>query len=473
MCKSALSLFATARHLRLHHASGSISPRVRIVDHPRFTGVRVQENLAGGQENNHERNERFTRREVLVTAAAAAAAAALPSTPSRAAAKYTRYNVTGARGQKALASYAKGVDAMLKLPADHPQNWFRNSFIHLMDCPHGNWWFYVWHRGYIGYFEQTIRSLSGDPDFAIPYWDWTQLPQIPNQMFDGVLTPTDAAFAPYTGNLAIFQSFIKSPLAKYFGSLNAAQQAQQKIRGYSTFDLLWNDVTGFSPTIIKGGAGISGNMAYAITCGARYLSRDNPKFNPATAKTVSEPIIKAGLEPTKFYDPVATASFTSSKTPSHNSPPGTFSVLEGMPHNQVHNYIGGVGPLDPGPYGNMTNFLSPVDPIFFLHHANMDRLWDVWTRKQMALKLPYLPPQPDLKTLSDEPFLFFVDGQGKYVDQRQGGRLSQHRSIRLRLRAGDRRRRHLAAGCGEDHRATLQRHAEGQHRDRRDVARRA
>ena len=42
----------------------------------------------------------------------------------------------------------------------------------------------------------------------------------------------------------------------------------------------------------------------------------------------------------------------------------TFSTLEGMPHNLVHNCIGGVGPLDPGPYGNMTNFLSPVDPIF-------------------------------------------------------------------------------------------------------------
>ena len=111
-----------------------------------------------------------------------------------------------------------------------------------------------------------------------------------------------------------------------------------------------------------------------------------------------------------------------------------------MPHNQVHNYIGGVGPLDPGPYGNMTNFLSPVDPIFFLHHSNMDRLWDVWTRKQKALNLPYLPPQPDLKTLSDEPFLFYVDGKGNYVTDRKGRRLPQHRCVRVRLRAGLRRK---------------------------------
>jgi len=112
-----------------------------------------------------------TRRGFL---AAAAALAAIPVTGVRAAAKFKRSIVTSPEGQKALVSYAKGVEAMLKLPADDPRNWFRNAFIHLMDCPHGNWWFYIWHRGYLGYFEETIRSLSGDPDFALPYWDWTQ-----------------------------------------------------------------------------------------------------------------------------------------------------------------------------------------------------------------------------------------------------------------------------------------------------------
>lgn len=369
-----------------------------------------------------DNNFRFTRRDLLASAAVIAGASALPSMPARAAAKYTRYNVTSPEGQKMLASYAKGVAAMLKLPADHPQNWFRNAFIHLMDCPHGNWWFYVWHRGYLGFFERTIRSLSGDPNFAIPYWDWTQLPQIPNNMFDGVLTPTDKAYEPYTGNLSVFTSFIKAPLAQYWNSLSPAQLVQLKVRGYATFDDIWNSVTGFDPTVYPpDGAGISGNIAYAITCGSRYLSRDNPKLDPKTAFTVSPPVVRSGLEPTEYYNPVAVRSFTSSKTPSHNSPAGSFSVLEGMPHNKVHNCIGGVGPLDPGPYGNMTNFLSPVDPIFFLHHSNMDRLWDVWTRKQQRLKLPILPSGQDLKLLAQEPFLFYVGGDGKYVGPTKAG----------------------------------------------------
>ena len=42
--------------------------------------------------------------------------------------------------------------------------------------------------------------------------------------------------------------------------------------------------------------------------------------------------------------------------------------LEYAPHNQLHNLIG----------GEMANMTSPRDPIFYLHHANIDRLWHAW-----------------------------------------------------------------------------------------------
>lgn len=336
-------------------------------------------------------------------------------------AKYTRYNVMSEGGKKALRSYAKGIEAMLNLSADHPQNWFRNAFIHLMDCPHGNWWFYVWHRGYLGYFEQTIRNLSGDDTFAMPYWDWTTLPQIPDSMFDDLLTPRSKSFEAYTSNFAIFTSKFKPALIKYWSSLNTDQLTQLKIRGYTGFDDLWNDVTGYS-TQLKNG--IAGNMAYATTCSSRYLTRDNPSLDGKTMYDVSPSVILSGLLPKDFYNSSNQLSFTSGKTPSHNTQPSNttkFSVLEGLPHNKVHNYIGGVGPLDPTPYGSMTNFLSPVDPIFFLHHSNIDRLWDIWTRKQKSLNLPYLPSNGDLQQLSEEPFLFYVDGRGNYVGESNAG----------------------------------------------------
>jgi tyrosinase len=370
-------------------------------------------------EGENMRKGRFgsahTRRDFLVTTAAAAGATALPFAPARAAAKYTRYDATSTEGRKMLASYAKAVEAMLKLPADDPQNWFRTAFIHLMDCPHGNWWFYVWHRGFLGYFETTIRKYSGDDTFAMPYWDWTTLPRIPPSMFADVLTPVYKAFAPYTSSLATFTSFIKPAMTTYWNSLSPAQRAQLNIRGYNTFESMWNDVTG---------NGVPGNMAFAVTSNARYLSPGNPNLDAATKDAVAPKTIRSGLRPIHFYDASVSQSFTSSKTTSHNSPAGSFSVLEGSPHNLVHNCIGGVGPLDPGPYGNMTNFLSPVDPIFFLHHSNMDRLWDVWTRKQQKLGLPYLPKGADLKTLSIEPFLFYVDAGGLVGPRKAGDFLS-------------------------------------------------
>lgn len=370
----------------------------------------------------------YTRRDFLATAAAAATT--LPFAPSRAAAKYRRYNITSPEGQKMLASYKKGVEAMLNLPVDDPRNWFRNAFIHLMDCPHGNWWFYVWHRGYIGYFERTIRALSGDDSFAIPYWDWTQMPQpqIPDGMFDGVLTPSDRAYEPYTGDLDRFTKFIKPELESYWNSLSPDQRLQLDARGYKVFGDLWKDVTGDNNPE---------NEAFAITPRARYLSRDNPKLDAKTAYNVSQFMILAGLQVADFYNPTEVPvdenhkrlflSFTSSQTDSHNTQPSRetyFSTLEAFPHNKVHNYIGGLGSIK-APWGNMTNNLSPVDPIFFLHHSNMDRLWDVWTRKQQALNLPYLPTDKEtLKKLSGENFLFYVDtkdGKANYVGPSKAG----------------------------------------------------
>jgi len=43
-------------------------------------------------------------------------------------------------------------------------------------------------------------------------------------------------------------------------------------------------------------------------------------------------------------------------------------ILEGTPHAAPHNWVG----------GTMSSHFSPDDPIFFLHHANVDRLWALW-----------------------------------------------------------------------------------------------
>jgi tyrosinase len=58
--------------------------------------------------------------------------------------------------------------------------------------------------------------------------------------------------------------------------------------------------------------------------------------------------------------------------------------LELTPHGLVHGAIGGMNPP-----GLMSRFATAgLDPIFWLHHANIDRLWDVWIAHWGADALP-------------------------------------------------------------------------------------
>jgi tyrosinase len=50
-------------------------------------------------------------------------------------------------------------------------------------------------------------------------------------------------------------------------------------------------------------------------------------------------------------------------------------------HNIVHDWVAGMVLLPDGKirYGTMEPLeTSPNDPVFFLHHANVDRLWAQW-----------------------------------------------------------------------------------------------
>ena len=55
-------------------------------------------------------------------------------------------------------------------------------------------------------------------------------------------------------------------------------------------------------------------------------------------------------------------------------------VAEGVLHNPVHRWIG----------GNMAEATSPNDPVFFLHHAFLDLLWERWKLQHPTID-PYLP----------------------------------------------------------------------------------
>jgi tyrosinase len=80
--------------------------------------------------------------------------------------------------------------------------------------------------------------------------------------------------------------------------------------------------------------------------------------------------------------------------------------LESSPHNNAHVISG-------GGTGHMGDGMSPLDPIFWLHHCNVDRVWAEWQKAQNLT--------PPLGLLYDGQF---VDGKGKPVKASSASSLS-------------------------------------------------
>lgn len=67
-----------------------------------------------------------------------------------------------------------------------------------------------------------------------------------------------------------------------------------------------------------------------------------------------------------------------------NHSTGDAGFVESVPHGSMHMAVGGVGVG-----GWMSSFdTAALDPIFWLHHCNIDRLWSVWLRRDSAHRNP-------------------------------------------------------------------------------------
>lgn len=96
--------------------------------------------------------------------------------------------------------------------------------------------------------------------------------------------------------------------------------------------------------------------------------------DPMSARDVA---VKAAMDQTTFTDRFM-PGFGGRMAPvgTHEGGPG-MGVLEATPHGAVHIAVGGRVPA-----GLMSRFeTAGQDPIFWLHHANIDRLWQVWLRQ--------------------------------------------------------------------------------------------
>jgi tyrosinase len=210
-----------------------------------------------------------------------------------------------------VETYRDGVDQLKKQPPTDKTGWAGLATIHGSNpgayhfCPHGNWYFLPWHRAFTVMYERFIRKLTGNNDFALPFWDWTSNPRMP-AVFTAAKLPNGKPNALFVDD--------------------------------KDFGMTWK--------------------------------RTWPATKPMPANIVGPTVLRQILNSADYEE-----FGTSRPQGQNNTNPswvlkrtGMQGVLEGTAHNNVHNNIGGW----------MPSASSPRDPIFFMHHCNIDRIWAVW-----------------------------------------------------------------------------------------------
>jgi polyphenol oxidase len=238
------------------------------------------------------------------------------------------------------------------LNVDDPLQWDRYVASHARHCTeagfdqvHWSWFFLPWHRAYLFFLERILAdiltkvfSLDGSK-FALPYWDWISHKEIPN-----------------TSERT--QKGLASPLFGY--DLTQEDMVSADNLGFDNL-ALWDGYRG--PTILK-----------PQMDPANEVSQDSKEHIEETIKFM-EPDYVANMLKLSFED------FAGKSTTSQADGMG---LLEHNPHNNGHDWVG-------SRFGSNRDMgtlrYAALDPVFSMHHANIDRIWSM-----------YRKPQPDPKT---------------------------------------------------------------------------
>ncbi|CAI0650886.1 unnamed protein product [Colletotrichum noveboracense] len=187
--------------------------------------------------------------------------------------------------------------------------------------------FLPWHRWFVQLHEDLLRNECNYTGVQ-PYWDWTI-------DADARAVPTSPLFDAETGFGGNGQ-FTGSDVPGFQRCVVDGPFANTNL----TLSMGWPDV------------GEPGNRLHCLT--REFNSGDGADENGVTI--IGD--MQAGAFDSRVMNTIyAFEGFGDMVT-----------MLEGLPHAQVHSII----------YGDMGPATSPNEPLFFLHHANVDRVWAKW-----------------------------------------------------------------------------------------------
>lgn len=241
--------------------------------------------------------------------------------------------------------------------------WHRQAFKCSLGWNQGGNWagaahnspiFLPWHREFLLQFEHMLRTVSGDPTLAVPYWDWTD-PESTAAVFAddfmGGNGDPSQSYAVTTGPFrkGAWKLTIQDPAALTKGSV---QPKSYLVRNFGAFP--------------AGSVDLPTQEQVLETIGVhRY---DHKPYN------AQSPIDQSMRNTLEGWRDAKVASCDSGWI-DQSQEPGSAHVM----HNVVHLWVGGVweeGGKDAE--GTMAYNTSPNDPVFFFHHANVDRVWAAW-----------------------------------------------------------------------------------------------
>ncbi|KAF3919116.1 Tyrosinase [Orbilia brochopaga] len=217
-------------------------------------------------------------------------------------------------------------------------------------CFHTDILFLSWHRPYLALFEQLVwehaRNIVNEfpanrraqyeavlPTLRIPYWDWASDARLPSQVVDWPQIQVDTPNGVQT---------INNPLYSYrFTDLREFPD--------QPFNTMWETVR--FPQILQNGQRVSQPSAVNDALWRMSGTLRNKVYQILTMPTYKD----FTLVSTKAFSP---------------GPSRGYESFEGV-HDDIHGTVGSGGTMSYVPY-------AAFDPVFWLHHTNIDRLFAMW-----------------------------------------------------------------------------------------------
>jgi len=237
--------------------------------------------------------------------------------------------------------------------------------------------FPTWHRPYVALYEQSLASFFSDiieqytaetptvggrlqtasQTWRLPYWDWAANADLPDEWASTQINILDTDGSTISVHNP-FNHYVFHPIDKSF-----APYRPPKFPNYAQW-----------PTTLR-----------QPTSPSDPNATSQPQVSNSWLEQADFKQWMLDLFPTVLFQPDPWGQIASHTWNDIHKGQGTLTSLESI-HDTVHVDVGGQGHMgDPA--------VAAFDPIFWLHHCNVDRVLALW---QAAYPGTYVSPGPDL-----------------------------------------------------------------------------